>query len=291
MAINKTSNKGAMSKAAMRNAIQYVLQEQKIKDNLTYISGPYEYGDITWDNVYKSFNKEKELWNKNTGRLYTHHIISFPPNEKITSQDALEFAKEFISRTLPEYQVLCAVHQDKLHVHIHFIINTVSFIDGKKLHQSKHDLQEMKDITNAMCQERGYSVAQKGVHEDGTAIEKGELTSWDKNQYNMLVNNTKKSYLVDCAKAVMDSIKSAISKELFIQKMYDRGWRTNWSDNRKYITFVNIYGKKVRNSNIEKTFNIKCSKDELENIFDDNRMKIKDTEDVPIQKRHIRIKY
>ena len=64
MAINKTSNKGAMSKAAMRNAIQYVLQEKKIKDNLTYISGPYEYGNITWDNVYKSFNKEKELWNK-----------------------------------------------------------------------------------------------------------------------------------------------------------------------------------------------------------------------------------
>lgn len=274
MAINKTSNKGAMSKAAMRNAIQYVLQEKKIKDNLTYISGPYEYGNITWDNVYKSFNKEKELWNKNTGRLYTHHIISFPPNEKITSQDALEFAKEFISRTLPEYQVLCAVHQDKSHVHIHFIINTVSFIDGKKLHQSKHDLQEMKDITNAMCQERGYSVAQKGVHEDGTAIEKGELTSWDKNQYNMLVNNTKKSYLVDCAKAVMDSIKSAVNRESFIGKMQNKGWSTNWSNTRKNITFVNVDGKKVRNSKLEKTFNIKCSKDDLEKIFIKNNEKM-----------------
>lgn len=62
----------------------------------------------------------------------------------------------------------------------------------------------------------------------------------------------------------MDSIKSAINKETFIQKMYNKGWKTNWSENRKYITFINNEGKKVRNSNIEKTFNIK-SQQRLDN--------------------------
>lgn len=291
MAINKVANKGRTSRAAMRNVIEYVLQKDKIKDNLTYFSGPYEYNDITWDNVYKAFNNEKDLWGKNTGRLYMHHIISFPPNEKITPQEALDFAKEFVEKTLPEYQVLCAVHQDKSHTHIHLVANTVSYIDGNKLHQSKKDLQDMKDITNDMCLRRGLTVAQKGVHYDGTTIEKGEIISWEKNQYRTLINNTKKSYVIDCAKAVMDSIKSAINKETFIQKMYNKGWKTNWSDNRKYITFINNEGKKVRNSNIEKTFNIKCSKDELNKKFEENKMKINTTIDEPIKKNHLKLRY
>ena len=46
--------------------------------------------------------------------------------------------------------------------------------------------------------------------------------------------------------------------------MYNKGWKTNCSENRKYITFINNEGKKVRNSNIEKTFNIK-SQQRLDN--------------------------
>ena len=52
MAINKVANKGRTSRAAMRNVIEYVLQKDKIKDNLTYFSGPYQYDDITEQNEY-----------------------------------------------------------------------------------------------------------------------------------------------------------------------------------------------------------------------------------------------
>lgn len=290
MATNKTAQHG-LSKASMRNVIQYVLQDNKIKDNLTYMSGPFEYDEINWNNVYKSFCHEKKMWNKMDGRQYLHHIISFPPNEKITPEQVLEFGKEFVDSVFSDNQALIAVHQDKEHIHIHIVVNTVSFVDGKKIHQSAYDLQRMKDLTNTMCIEKGLSIAVKGQHYDGSLIEKGEVISWKKNQYNMIKNNTKNSFLVDCAKAVMDSIKSAINRDSFIGKMQNKGWSTNWNDSRKNITFINADGKKVRNSKLEKTFNIKCSKDELEKIFDDNRMKIKDTEDVPIQKRHIRIKY
>ena len=52
MATNKTAQHG-LSKASMRNVIQYVLQDNKIKYNLTYMSGPFEYDEINWNNVYK----------------------------------------------------------------------------------------------------------------------------------------------------------------------------------------------------------------------------------------------
>ena len=40
-----------------------------------------------------------------------------------------------------------------------------------------------------------------------------------------------------------------------------------WTDKRKNITFENEDGKKVRNSNIEKTFNMPVSKEDLINEF------------------------
>lgn len=67
-----------------------------------------------------------------------------------------------------------------------------------------------------------------------------------------MIKIIQKQFLVDCAKAVMDSIKSAVNRESFICKMQNKGWSTNWSNTRKNITFVNVDGKKVRNSKLEK---------------------------------------
>jgi hypothetical protein len=40
MAINKTINNKTMSHGALRNCIEYVLQEQKTTDDLVYMTGP-----------------------------------------------------------------------------------------------------------------------------------------------------------------------------------------------------------------------------------------------------------
>ena len=54
------------------------------------------------------------------------------------------------------------MHKDRDHVHLHLVTNTVSYEDGHKLHNSKKDLERMKEMTNQMCVERGLTVAQKG---------------------------------------------------------------------------------------------------------------------------------
>ena len=57
------------------------------------------------------------------------------------------------------------------HVHIHLVTNSVSYEDGKKLHQTKKDLQKAKDYVNDMCRQRGLTIAEKGKHFDGSDIE------------------------------------------------------------------------------------------------------------------------
>ena len=275
MAVNKTINKRTNTHGAMRNCIEYVLRQDKTSELLTYITGPYCHNEINYDLVYRTFLEEKKMWNKDTGRMYAHNIISWHKDEQITPEQAFEFGKEFAENWFSGFQTLVAVHKDKDHIHCHLVTNSVSYEDGRKLHNTKKDLERMKQLTNQMCRERGLTVAEKGKHFDGSQIEKGEVIAWSKDKYNLFRQQVKDSFVADCAMAVLKALENCISKEKFIEKMKQFGWNVNWTEKRKHITFQNQDGKKVRDSNLSKTFHLDISKEDLENEFDRNYERVR----------------
>ena len=277
MAVNKTVNKRTNSHGAMRNCIEYVLRQDKTSEQLAYVTGPYCHDEINYDLVYRTFLEEKKLWNKDSGRMYAHNIISWHKDEQITPEQAFEFGKEFAEKWFQGFQTLVAVHKDKDHIHCHLVTNSVSYEDGKKLHTTKKDLERMKQFTNQMCRKRGLTVAEKGKHFDGSEIEKGEVIAWNKDKYNLFRQHAKDSFVADCAMAVLKALENCISKEKFIEKMKQFGWNVNWTEKRKHITFQNQEGKKVRDSNLFKTFHLDISKEGLENEFNGNRKKARDS--------------
>ena len=273
MAINKTINKRTNTHGAMRNCIEYVLRQDKTSELFTCVTGPYCHDEINYDLVYRTFLEEKKMWDKDSGRMYAHNIISWHKDEQITPEQALEFGKEFAENWFSGFQTLVAVHKDKDHIHCHLVTNSVSYEDGRKLHNTRKDLERMKQLTNQMCRERGLTVAEKGKHFDGCQIEKGEVIAWSKDKYNLFRQQVKDSFVADCAMAVLKALENCISKEKFIEKMKQFGWNVNWTDKRKHITFQNQDGKKVRDSNLSKTFHLDISKEGLENEFNGNREK------------------
>jgi len=275
MAINKTINKRTNSHGAMRNCIEYVLRQDKTSELLTYVTGPYCHDEINYDLVYRTFLEEKKMWDKDSGRMYAHNIISWHKDEQITPEQALEFGKEFAENWFSGFQTLVAVHKDKDHIHCHLVTNSVSYEDGRKLHNTRKDLERMKQLTNQMCRERGLTVAEKGKHFDGSQIEKGEVIAWSKDKYNLFRQQVKESFVADCAMAVLKALENCISKEKFIEKMKQFGWNVNWTDKRKHITFQNQDGKKVRDSNLSKTFHLDISKEGLENEFNGNYERVR----------------
>ena len=275
MAINKTINKRTNTHGAMRNCIEYVLRQDKTSELLTYVTGPYCHDEINYDLVYRTFLEEKKMWDKDSGRMYAHNIISWHKDEQITPEQALEFGKEFAENWFSGFQTLMAVHKDKDHIHCHLVTNSVSYEDGRKLHNTKKDLERMKQLTNQMCRERGLTVAEKGKHFDGNQIEKGEVIAWSKDKYNLFRQQVKDSFVADCAMAVLKAMENCISKEKFIEKMKQFGWNVNWTEKRKHITFQNQDGKKVRDSNLSKTFHLDISKEDLENEFDRNYERVR----------------
>ena len=277
MAVNKTINKRTNTHGAMRNCIEYVLRQDKTSELFTYVTGPYCHDEINYDLVYRTFLEEKKMWNKDSGRMYAHNIISWHKDEQITPEQAFEFGKEFAENWFSGFQTLVAVHKDKDHIHCHLVTNSVSYEDGRKLHNTRKDLERMKQLTNQMCRERGLTVAEKGKHFDGSQIEKGEVIAWSKDKYNLFRQQVKDSFVADCAMAVLKALENCISKEKFIEKMKQFGWNVNWTEKRKHITFQNQEGKKVRDSNLFKTFHLDISKEGLENEFNGNRKKARDS--------------
>ena len=240
----------------------------KTRGELVEIIGPYEPDSITYDGVYQSFLEEKRIWGKDSGRMYAHNIISWHEDETITPEQALEFGKEFAQQWFDGFQSLVGVHIDRNHVHCHIVTNSVSFMDGHKLHNTKKDLQRMKDFTNRMCVEWGLSVAQKGRDFHGNELEQGTVSAWSKDKYHLMQNEAKDSFVADCGIACLDALEASCSREEFIRHMAERGWNVIWKDSRKHITFQNAEGKKVRDSNLSKTFHLDISKEALTNEFE-----------------------
>ncbi len=280
MAINKAVGKPAKSHGGLRNTIEYVLKDEKVKEGYLDVIGPYLEPTVTYDAVYRTWLEEKKLWDKDSGRMCAHNVISFHKDEQVTPAEVLEIGRAFTEEFFSGHQSIIAVHQDRDHLHCHIVTNSVSYIDGRKLHQSKKDLEQQKVFTNNLCRERGLHVAEKGRHFDGSPIEAGEIIAWNKNTYKLLTNDSKKSFLADCGIALMEVIPKSASKEEFISGMAEKGWSVKWEDKRKHIVFENENGDKVRDSKIEKTFSgLRVNKEDLAIEFErQNELRLGNTE-------------
>lgn len=268
MAIVKVISHGKTN-AGTRRLLQYVLDPKKTEPHLCAVSGDYPDEDITPQQVYREFQRVREMFGKDRtgGRTYTHGTVAFAPGE-IAPEVAAEFAQEFVAQVYPDHQVLTAVHTDADHIHAHFVVEPVSYTDGTMLHTSKHDLDRAKKLCNEMCKARGLSVAQKGRHADGKAFADGEVTVWSKNKWHQLAEDPKNSHLVQLAMAIQDCSAAAESREAFCEMMeQEYGWKVIWKDTKKNLTFVNPDSKRVRDTNLSKSFNLDISKEALQYEF------------------------
>ena len=99
---------------------------------------------------------------KEGGTIAYHGYQSFAPGEA-TPEIAHEIGIKLAERLWGErYQVVIATHLDKEnHLHSHFVLNTVSFVDGRKYHRTTQDYWEMQQVSDALCREYGLSVIEQ----------------------------------------------------------------------------------------------------------------------------------
>lgn len=261
MAVVKAVN----SRASIGRAVKYVTKDEKTEEKL--ITGK----DCNPFTAIDDMKATKELWGKTGGREYKHYVQSFAEGENVTPELAHKIANEWAEKEFKGYECIIATHTDKGHIHSHVIVNSVNFETGEKFRQSTKWLEQAKEHSDRICAEHGLSITQKGKTFDGQDRE--DMTAYNKNKYNLIEKADQgkaKSYVYDTALAVMDSKEKATSKDEFIRLMLEKGYRTTWEDSKKHITFENPEGKKVRASNLEKTFRLPFGKESLLHEFEQN---------------------
>lgn len=193
----------------------------------------------------------KELWDKTEGRQYKHYIQSFDQGE-VTKEQANEIGFKWAEKNFPDYEVVVGTHADKEHIHNHFIVNSVNFEDGKKIHLDKEDLERFKTVSDDLCKEYGLSIIDRTKEPA-----RGEIRAYNMEKYKTLERAAKgeiKSHVLDTATALDKALETAANKKEFIQQMEGQGYKVDWEDSKKNITFTGPDDKRVRASNLEKTF-------------------------------------
>ena len=103
----------------------------------------------------------KKHFGKEDGTIAYHGYQSFAPGEappELAHRIGVELAQRLWGE---RYQVVVATHLDKAnHLHNHFVLNTVSFVDGIKYFRSAKDYHDMQTASDELCLEYGLSVIQ-----------------------------------------------------------------------------------------------------------------------------------
>ena len=144
-------NRGG-GRGALGGVLRYTQQDEKtLWEGQRLVSG--------WNCIVQSVLSEmqltKEQYRKIDGRQYYHFVQSFAETDDLTPQEAHTIALELAQREFPNFEVLVATHIDTDHLHSHLIVNSVSFWDGKKLHQSAADLQAHRMSNDEICAAHG----------------------------------------------------------------------------------------------------------------------------------------
>lgn len=150
----------------LRDVMDYATQDYKTEEQ-RYVSGINCAPEIAREQMMMV----KRQFGKEGGIIAFHGYQSFAPGE-VTLEQAHEIGVELARRLWGDrFQVVVATHLDKEHIHNHFVLNSVSFVDGKKYNDCKASYALMRQTSDQLCREHGLSVIE--------APEQGRTMSYD----------------------------------------------------------------------------------------------------------------
>ena len=136
----------------LHNELEYIGEDYKTEKKL-YVTGI----NCEAQSAYEEMMMIKKHYKKEKGNIAFHSIQSFAADE-VTPDEAheigLQLAKEMWG---DRFQVVVATHLNTKHIHNHFVINSVSFVDGKKYYDNRKNYAELRRLNDSLCKEHNIS--------------------------------------------------------------------------------------------------------------------------------------
>lgn len=219
--IDYATDGGKTSGQAVRDVIDYVTNADKTEQQF-YCQGI----NCTVENAYSQMIAVKEQYGKMDGIQIYHGHLSFKEMD-ITPELAQRAGMEFAMRMWgARFQVVVTTHLNTEHLHCHFAINSVSFVDGKRLQDKEKSWYYFRHVADDVCREFG-------LYYDPEAKPTKKAVAQ---------NAAKRSGVPTHAEAARRAIDHAMKYSYTLQdlkaRLGDIGYTLGTAPNRKYWTIM-----------------------------------------------------
>ncbi len=181
----------------------------------------------------------KTFYGKENGILAFHAYQSFNEGE-VTPEIAHEIGVKLANEMWGDrFQVVVSTHLNTQHIHNHFVINSVSFKDGKKYYSNLTNTALLRKISDEICEEYGLSVLKEKNCKSGINFE------------NFYKKSMRDSDYYKFAKEDIDyAIEHSWTYKEFLKRLKEMGYEVYFRANK---ISVRMYPHK-RNIRIERVF-------------------------------------
>lgn len=178
----------------LRDVMNYATNDFKTEKQF-YVTGINCDSEI----ARQQMNATKEHFQKTDGIIAFHALQSFAKNE-VNAQTAHQIGINLAKKIWGErFEVVVATHLNTSHFHNHFVINSVSFMDGKRYYDNNKTYRLFRETSDELCKEYGLSIIQhpqkgKSKHYAEWKAEQDGKPTWRSIVKNDIDNAIKEAY-------------------------------------------------------------------------------------------------
>lgn len=230
-----------------------IIKFKNIKSNLQHVIDYGKNGDKTENGAlvssincgvattYEEMALTKKFYHKED-KILGYHIIQSFDGFETSPENANRIGKKLAEEMWGDkYQVVICTHVNRQNVHNHIILNSVSFVDGKKYHNSETNIAFIREISDRLCIENGLKVIDTSKSRKEKQIAEKRIDNFNRRDEKM------QKVITD----IDEAIKLAKKYSDFKLALKAKGY-SNIKDNGRYFSLKTPYYS--RNVRINKVF-------------------------------------
>lgn len=189
-------------------------------DHFCYVTGI----NCIPDAAAEQMTMTKQRYGKTGGNVAFHAYQSFKPGE-LTADQCHQIGVELAQRLWGgRFEIVVATHLNTGCLHNHFVLNSVSFADGKRYNDCKATYREFRRLSDEICREHGLAVIenpQKSKTRRSLYLaEKAGLPT----RYNLMRQD------------IDNALSRSFTERFFYQELQPMGYLVRYDTKRKYNT-------------------------------------------------------
>lgn len=222
--VDYAANPDKTEYSGLAQALHYAENDSKttLQETAQLVSGVHCRPGTAWAEM----RAVQEQFGKTEGVVAMHAYQSFKPGE-VTPEQCHAIGVELARRVWGgRFQVLVATHLNTGCLHNHFVINAVSYVDGKKYEQRRSQYQDLRRISDQLCREHALSVIRQPGGKKPRPLYEGEVQT----RYEAM------------RRAIRKTLAQTSTERDFARVLRQQGYLWRRDEGHKYATLRSLDG-------------------------------------------------